>query len=259
MKTINFNIKINILLCFSITFGFLSCSKPSDEIKNSNWTGEIFRKEDDKKLSEIVVKFTNDKLYIYSNAIFGADNDTLDIINFNDIDSTFKVSFSGKNQLLMRFYPKKTETISKLALFGDDFYIVLVKKDYDVHSKFPYAFYKNIKVPRESYMYFDGTYEGDLEMESSAMNLAMGSMFGGNIHLKYVFLEDFKVKQFVKNVMLEVFGGAQKPTIESYVIEGNRMFIGKRDKNTKGFEIKDNGNTLVAQTDNVNIVLKKVY
>jgi hypothetical protein len=58
--------------------------------------------------------------------------------------------------------------------------------------------------------------------------------------------------------MLELFSnGKNKSQISNYSIKGNKLYI---DGNAKeAFEIKDNGNVLVFQGDNLNLVLQKVY
>ena len=121
------------------------------------------------------------------------------------------------------------------------------------------AFYKNIYVPDDAFMYLSGAYEGEIEMENSFMDL--WSMTAGlKFTMKIVFLDDFKAKIFIKSLLVDMFGGIA-PTLNSYRVEGNRIiFNGKKLKGgVKGLLVTDNGATLVLQTDKANMVLHKIY
>lgn len=243
---------IHYLLSASIFIMLYSCSKPIDSIKDKGWKGNIIKIDDQRKLSPIALLINNGKAFIYSNAIFGSENDTLNFSQ-SDNDSTvvFGLADGSSMNIIIRY--KKIGENESLLMIGEDFYAELKPTGNNSLNKDDFGFYKNIKVPKEAQFYLDGTYEGDIEMQSQ-----LTSMMMGGIHLTYIFMDNFKVKQIVKNVMLDVFGGNKGPTIESYSVEDGRIFIGKREPNAKGFELKDNGKRLVAITDEAKIILKKV-
>ena len=66
-----------------------SCSTPFEEFHNQTWKGTIYRSEDGKALSEVAFLMKPDTLFIYSNAIFGAGNDTLLLQSMDKKDSVF--------------------------------------------------------------------------------------------------------------------------------------------------------------------------
>jgi hypothetical protein len=47
---------------------FQSCS-PQERIKGKTWEGRLYRQYDDKELSEVKLKMSNDSLYLFANAI----------------------------------------------------------------------------------------------------------------------------------------------------------------------------------------------
>jgi hypothetical protein len=194
-----------------------SCSGLTDQFKNKTWEGQVIRANDQKELSDVRLKFTNDTLYIYSNAIFGADNDTLLIQSVNNKDSSLVVKNTDGIISTIYFNFKTTTHKETLYIYGTDYYIALVKSSIEIGQPDAISFYKNRSVPRDAYMYLYGTYEGRMQMEGQMQNIVLAQM--GGIGMKLVFLEDFKVKSYTKSFFLEMFGGgAAKPTIFSYHI-----------------------------------------
>jgi len=234
-----------------------SCQKQTDPIKNKTRAGEIYRTSDNKKLSEVKLKISNDAMFVFSNAIFGADNDTLLLTHFDAKDTL--CTYKNKSNDLLRFYCqyKKSEKGETLAIGGDDFYILSKASAQDIFSPGSLSFYRNRSVPRNPVMYLDGAYEG--EAENQLLNMWFSAM--GGIKFKLVFLDDFKVRFYVKSIAMDLFGGRNRPAYEEadYRVEGNRLIMGKNKSKAKGIEVKNNGKTLVLSTDKISIVMHKIY
>jgi len=253
----------NILIILTCLLALTSCStKTIDKIKNKTWEGQIYRADDNKKLSDIRLKFSSDSLYIFANAIFGADNDTLILVKHEEKDSTF-VFRNTEGETFKFFYQyKKEEKTENFYLTGNDYYVVLGQSELDLSDPTALNFYENISVPRKAFMYLDGAYEGEIEFENQMVNLF--SMFSlGPIKIKFVFLDGFRVKSFGSS-----FWGSDSE-IQNYVVKGDRLYILSNSKKkkksdggkfeTEGFKVVDNGYKLVLQTDEANIILRKSY
>jgi hypothetical protein len=258
----NLFIKKSFILIATVV-ALSSCStKPSERIKNKTWEGQIYRSEDNKQLSDVRLKFSNDSLYIFANAIFGADNDTLTLVKHEEKDSTF-VFRNIEGETFKFFYQyKKEEKTENFYLTGNDYYVVLGNSELDLSDPTALNFYENISVPRKAFMYLDGAYEGEIEFENQMMNLF--SMFSlGPIKIKFVFLDGFKVKSFGSS-----FWGSESE-IHNYVVKGDKLYILSNSKKkkksdggkfeTEGFKVVDNGYKLVLQTDDANVILRKSY
>jgi hypothetical protein len=120
-------------------------------------------------------------------------------------------------------------------------------------------FYKHIDVPREAVMYLDGAYEGDFEMENQAADLFVSSI--GGIKIKLVFIDDFKVKVYVKSLAADMFSDSPKAKYEivSYKVIGNRLILENNKSKATRIEVKNNGETLVFASDEMNAILHKLY
>lgn len=236
---------------------FSSCSKPYDKIKNKTWEGNILRRGDYKKLSEVFLKMSNDSLFLYSNAIFGAENDTLKLVRYGEKDSTLTFNSLTGNSFKVKFEHLQTDTTENLYLIGDDYAIVLAKSYSEINDDLVSDFYWNINVPRDAYMYLDGTYKGELEMENSFSNLLLGSMGGASV--KMVFLEGFQVKIFFRSLFTDMFANSSKPSYEiaDYIVEGNKLILESNKSKVRTVQVKDYGETLILETDALNIVMHK--
>jgi len=235
-----------------------SCSKPFDKIKNKTWSGQIYRLYDEKQLSDVRLKMSNDTLYLFSNAIFGSNNDTLILDNYKEKDSTFTYhSFNG-NRFLFKFRYTQSDKTENLYLIGNDYFIFLIPSVFDIKNKKVLDFYRNITVPRDAYMYLDGTYKGDIEMENSFADLLLTRMGGASI--KMVFLDGFQVKIFFKSLFTDMFASSSKPSFEivDYRFDGNILILDKNKSKARRIEVKDDGETLVLETDALNVVMHKI-
>ena len=250
------------LICLSGTIALIAlfsfCSKPYDKIKNKTWEGEILRRGDYKKLSEVILKMSNDSLFLYSNAIFGSENDTLKLVKYDEKDSILTFNSLKGNLFKVKFEHLQTDTTENLFLVGNDYAIVLAKSYSEINDDRVSDFYWNINVPRDAYMYLDGTYKGELEMENSFSDLLLGSMGGASV--KMVFLEGFQVKIFFRSLFTDMFASSSKPKFEivDYRIDGNKLILDGNQSKARTIEVKDYGETLVLETDALNVVMHKI-
>lgn len=250
--------KVKIALLLTVTMlTLLSCSKPPEEvIKNRTWIGSTYRWDDEKRLSQTMLKLSNDTLYIYSNAIFGSDNDTLTLVTHNEKDSVYHFKSLNGQRFEMKYSYEKEDSLEGFYLEGDDYYVTVIPNDLNITAE-SLDFYKNNSVPRQAYMYLDGTYEGTIEFEDQMMDMML-FFSAGPVKIKFVFIDDFKVKTFGSS-----FWGSGTE-IQNYTISDNKLYLQSNDKkNTKtgpnGFLITDKGEKLVYQTDKMNMVLTKSY
>lgn len=237
---------------------FSSCSKPYDEIQNKTWEGEILRRSDYKKLSEVILKVSNDSLFLYSNAIFGSENDTLKLVRYDQKDSILIFNSLTGNSFKVKFEHSQTDTTENLILVGDDYAIVLAKNYFEINNDRVSGFYWNINVPRDAFMYLEGTYKGEIEMENQFSDLLLGSMGGASV--KMVFLDGFQVKIFFRSLFTDLFASSSKPSYEivDYRVEGNKLILDGNQSKARTIEVNDFGETLVLETDALNVVMHKI-
>lgn len=244
---------------FLIAVLLYSCSQPFDEIKNRTWEGQIYRNSDDKQLSDVRLEMSNDTLYLFSNAIFGSENDTLILQKIEEKDSTFTYKSPKGNTFSFKLVYKITDKSENLYFVGNDYYIVLGVSSLGLRDEGALSFYESRIVPRESYMYLDGAYEGEVEMENQLTNLFLAEM--GGVSMKLVFVDGFKVKIYVKSLFVDMFSGTGKPTydIVNYKVVGNKLYLDNNKSKAQTIQVKNYGETLVLATDEANIVMHKIY
>lgn len=237
---------------------FSSCLKPYDEIKNKTWEGEILRRSDYKKLSEVILKVSNDSLFLYSNAIFGSENDTLKLARYDQKDSILIFNSLTGNSFKVKFEHLQTDTTENLILIGDDYAIVLAKSYFEINNDRVSDFYWNMNVPRDAFMYLEGTYKGEIEMENQFSDLLLGSMGGASV--KMVFLDGFQVKIFFRSLFTDMFASSSKPSYEivDYRVEGNKLILDGNQSKARTIEVNDFGETLVLETDALNVVMHRI-
>jgi len=252
------NVVTLALQLFTLASIFLSsCSQPFSDVKNKTWEGQIYRLSDNKQLTDTRLKFSNDTLFVYANAIFGAANDTLIQSFVNIEDSTFVYKSINGTAYQFKLTHTSVKNIENLYLSGDDYYITLGISQANIEDVPALDFYKNYDVPRNSLMYLDGTYKGELEMDNQVMELFMADM--GGITFQFDFLDDFKVKMKVKSLAMDMFGGgAPKPEIHSYKVNGKKLIIGENGKDGT-LQVRNDGLTLVYEMDGKSVVMHKVY
>jgi hypothetical protein len=221
------------------------------KIKTALWSGEIVRVSDNLKLSDAKMRISNDTLFMYSNALFGADNDTLKINSINLKDSTISLLSKSVNLTFnMDFiYNDKSKTIS---LINPDFQVMLKQTLSNVFTIEDFSFYKNISVPTNPAYYLDGAYKGKLEMEDALTNMFLQTSMKG-YDIKLTFLENFKVKQSGSGLL------SSSTQVNDYYIKADKLYIKEGKKEDLYYTIKKNGEKLVFENDKLNIVLNKVY
>ncbi len=236
-----------------------SCTKPYDAIVDKTWEGQIYRFDDDKQLSDVKLKMSNDTLYLYSNAIFGAENDTLILQQFDKKDSTFTYNSSAGATYSFNFKLRKEKNRETLFFFGDDYYLVLDRSNTDLGKAGSLDFYRNMDVPREVFMYLDGAYEGNFEMENQVGEMFLADM--GGVKMKLVFVDGFKVRVYIKNLLFDFLSGRSKPAYElvDYKIKGNKLILKRNRAKANTIEVCDAGEKLVLATDELNVVMHKIY
>jgi hypothetical protein len=247
------NTHYHLLTIIFISFSIFSCSKsPTSDIEGKTWVGNLYN-NNDIKLSKVLLKVSNDSMFIYSNAIFGADMDTLKLTpNTKDLSTLTYENNIGEN-ITIEIKRNISEKNEYLILKGNDFYIKLTPTQTPINKK-SLEFYSNTKVPRKAYMYLQGAYEGYLEMENKMHDVFLSSSMG-HIKLKYLFLDNFQVKTSLKSI----FGNDTK--VYPYKYNGEKIVIIERpekDDNPE-FTILEKGNKLVYQSEKMNIILHKIY
>ena len=240
---------------------FNSCSKSIDEIRNRTWEGQLYRSHDNKKLSDIKFKMTADTLFIFSNAIFGIGNDTLVLASDNKKDSTSDYKNSSGDVLTLKYKYTKSNNLEKLYLLANDFYIESMVSSIDIRMPKTLDFFNHLKLPRNVDMYLDGAYEGEFEMENQAVDLFFSSIGGAKV--KMVFMDGFKVKIYFKSLAVDMFSNSPKAKYEivNYKIVGNKLILenNKNKSKTSEIEVRNNGETLVIETNEMNAILHKLY
>ena len=237
-----------------------SCTKPYDTIVDKTWEGQIYRSEDDKQLSDVMLKMSNDTLDLYSNAIFGAENDTLILQQFDKKDSTFTYNSTEGVTFSFKFTLEKEKNSETLYFIGDDYYFLLEESHSDIGETDALNFYQNICVPREVYMYLEGAYEGEMEMENQMAQLFLSEL--GGIKMKLVFVDGFKVRIYAKSLALEFLANNRnRPTYElvDYTIIGNKLILKRNKTSANTIEVCNAGEKLVLATDELNVVMYKIY
>lgn len=239
------------ILAFILISNF-SCKKPTfrDSLNDIVWKGYIHQKDEENPriLSEIIFRVSSDTAYIYSNAIFGADNDTLKISEFTDKDSIMTLESDNVKWKLKAYLVK--EKPNDIVVVGDDFYLYLKKTN--VLQKPDLSFYLNKTVSPYAFMYLEGTYEGEIEMENQMQNLLMSQISPMGIKMKVKFLDEANVKIYTSALL-----GNDVKT-RKYYIKNESIFIDNGNKYVE-YEVKNNGNTIVFQDDKINVVLRKKY
>ena len=230
----------NYILLFMALGCFYSCSffKATEKIKNRTWEGQIYRMDDEKRLSEVRLKFSSDTLFVFANAIFGADNDTLFLIKHEEKDSIYVFgSPSGEIFEFTYIYQKEKEKQREiLYLLGDDYFVVLFSSELDISEPAALDFYKNKIVPRRAFLYLDGAvYKGTIDVTDPLMKL-YSYAYGMAQEIELTFLDGFRVKVTRRmktggmSIMTSLLGGnTTSSEIMDYTLVGNEI----RDKNGK--------------------------
>lgn len=218
---------------------------------DNTYKGFVKKDKGNKELSEVKFKIKSDTLFIFANAIFGANNDTLFLKEFNESDTAFKYTNNNNEEFELKL--SKDNLSNNYLLIGTDFIIEYNVYNNDIFLSEELKFYNNQIVPRFSYMYLDGAYEGEAELEDPMSALFMGSSFG-NYHIKLVFIDNNEVKLFQS---LGIF--TDKPQIVKYIYEGDYVKLQTKALKFNKYRISDFGRKLVFQDNVSNAILYKIY
>lgn len=250
--------KYLIYLTVSVLIFFQSCS-PGERIKGKTWEGKLYRQSDGKELSEAKLKISNDSLYLYANAVFGAGNDTLVLVHANRQDSvyTYRSMTGGEYTVSLSYTVKKTgETSAEYLYVTDverDFYLILHPALLDIRTAGALDFYNNRTVPRESYKYLDGVYEGEFKTDDFFESLAL--LESGGMSFKIIFESDSELQLCIKNLITSFLSGKKEPCDrQNYHIEGDNIIINGTEVNGK---ILDRGERILFKFKNYTIDLFK--
>lgn len=247
------------MMFLAVMILFSCCSKPYGKVKNKVWEGQIYRSRDDKELSDVVLKMGDDTLLVYANAIFGAGNDTLLQAGYDEKDSVFTFRNQKGENFQFKLVVEPDSKNPGLYFVGPDYYMVLRESSINLNDKYALSFYRDMDVPRDANMYLDGAYEGEVEMENQFSDLFLAGI--GGISVKIVFIDHFKLKIYIKSLLVDMFSGSAKPQYEivDYKILGNKLIFQHNKSKAKNIEVRNNGETLVLATDKMNVVMHKIY
>lgn len=227
---------------------------------NASLEGDLYRKDDDAKLSKCVLCEENDTIKIYSNAIFGANNNIINNTGFskefdcflystNDLEN-FAIYSSGKG----------------FRIEGDDYYAILKSKENPDIS-----FYKKLNVSSNPAHYpkIGNVYSGNLEsirpnelsdaLEMTTINFTVKFIDESSFSLntRYEMNKDYirKTSYFFGvdyNAAMLLFGSHKENEISyhKYYVEPNGNIIARNKKdNSKSVFVLSNNRNILRQTD----------
>lgn len=239
----------NVISALLFAFLFMSCSKPEEKIKSRTWEGLLYRNEDDKELSEVKLKMSNDTLFVFANAIFGSERDTLFLFHKIEKDSSYSYRYGEMETIEFVLTYTDKEKQESLILYNPDFYMVLAVGQFDLFQPGQLDYYWNKPVPLTAYMYLDGAYEGQIEWENQLMDLFSDSAIGP-MKFKIVFLDDFKLRFYSSAMWFN------ESKIYPYTIKGDMIYF---KLYPEGLSVVEHGRKLVFQDEETNVVMRKVY
>lgn len=126
------------------------------------WEGSLYRTTDAEKLSDVCLTLSGDTLKIYSNAIFGAGNETL--VRRQKRKGAFTFSNNKGAEFPMKFEyaqedPQNKET---LCIYGPDYTIALHPATAVDFTDEMLNFYRKREVPDDASLYFSGRWTGEI-------------------------------------------------------------------------------------------------
>lgn len=123
--------------------------------ENRIWEGSLYRTADNEKLSDVSLALSSDTLRVYSNAIFGAGNETL--VRQQGRNDMYTFANTGGEKFTMRFeYTKSGSDRETLCVYGPDYTIDLQPAAGSDFTDEMLAFYRKREVPADAALYFQG-------------------------------------------------------------------------------------------------------
>ncbi|MCM1218559.1 MAG: hypothetical protein NC548_29065 [Lachnospiraceae bacterium] len=139
----------------------VGCNNEIDPVVDRIWCGDLCRAADGERLSEVCMELSGDTLRVYSNAIFGADNECL-LCRMNQQSDRLFVD-AGGGEFPMKFtYSADEETPETLLVEGPDYRMLLHPAAEAEFTPELLAFYKHRSVPSQASLYFSGRWTGDI-------------------------------------------------------------------------------------------------
>lgn len=252
---------VYVVLCVLL---FQAC-KEEDKISGRTWEGYLYKGiSKQNPISKVALKISNDTLFLFSNAIFGADNDTL-IIKENDNGISYE-SINGEifNHLNINLmYPdpnnKEREVLHVFSIESNDMFEIWLDPSLrDISDEGMLDFYENRQVPRQLYKYLEGIYEGKARFNNATTGLFLSQ--SGGIEVKVTFLPNWQLQMCVKSLLFSLFSSAPaKPhcTVLDYHIEGDKIILDNSKSGIKELQISDYGRQLLIIKDDFTVKLKK--
>lgn len=149
-------------LLISAILLFMTSSCGTTPIEDRIWVGKLNRISDCSELSDVCLKIRNDSLIIYSNAIFGSDNERLVCLNKKKSSYTFG-SDTGRQFDMTFLYSKDDETGDEiLSVAGVDYTMYLNPVDGDDFSQEMLDFYLPVPAPPTAALCFSGRWSGEI-------------------------------------------------------------------------------------------------
>ena len=168
-----------MIACAAVVLLLLpGCSK--SPLRGRIWEGELYRSSDGVKLSDVCLKMTSDSLYIYSNAIFGADNEALELVDRNKTEYVFR-NIGGERYTMNFDYRKDANEAEILSIDGSDYKMVLSPVEGDAFTPEQLAFYSDKRVAPRGDLYFAGRWMGEIfRIRDNQRLSAVGLEFTGD-------------------------------------------------------------------------------
>lgn len=121
--------------------------------ENRIWEGALYRTADGEKLSDVSLALSSDTLRVYSNAIFGAGNETL--VRQQGRNDAYTFANSRGEEFTMKFeYTKSGSDRETLRIYGPDYTIDLLPAAGSDFTDEMLAFYRKREVPADAALYF---------------------------------------------------------------------------------------------------------
>lgn len=114
---------------------------------------------------------TSDSLYIYSNAIFGADNERLSFVEQKENEYTF-LNAKGDRYVMNFDYRKEETNAESLSIIGPDYKISLLPLESNMFTSEGLAFYHKKRVAPCAEHYFSGRWYGKIIRTSDNQSLS---------------------------------------------------------------------------------------
>lgn len=148
--------------------------------ENRIWEGSLYRTADNEKLSDVSLALSSDTLRVYSNAIFGAGNETL--VRQQGRNGAYTFANSRGEEFTMKFeYTKSGSDRETLRIYGPDYTIDLLPAAGSDFTDEMLAFYRKREVPADAALYFSGPWTGEIRRIRDMQKLSKAcAVFNGD-------------------------------------------------------------------------------